>query len=60
MVMKSKGAKQERRQQPWMPVVKEATKGKDRAATRQLLHHGQYDDIPKHRRVKTEDPWVWD
>lgn len=60
MVQKSKGAKQERRQRPWMPIVKEVSNSKDRAATRQALHREQYEDIPNDRRVKEEDPWAWD
>lgn len=60
MVQKSKGAKQEQSQRPYMKHVKEVTKGKDRAAVREAIAHEQYDEIPNNRRVKEEDPWGWD
>lgn len=45
---------------PWARWVKWYSKRKNRAATREKLHHEKYDDIPSNKPVKTEDPWGWD
>lgn len=47
-------------QRPWGKWVKWFSKRKNRAATRDALHHEKYDDIPSNKPVKTEDPWGWD
>jgi hypothetical protein len=43
-----------------MKSVKQFSHRKDRQTTRQLLHHEEYDDIPKDKPAATEDPWGWD
>jgi hypothetical protein len=40
--------------------VKWFSKRKNRAATRDTLHHEKYDAIPSNKPVKTEDIWGWD
>lgn len=59
MGKKRKGGKA-KSERPWMKDVKHFTNRKDRQATREKLHHKDYDDIPKDKRVKEEDPWAWD
>lgn len=59
MVEKQKG-KEPKCERPWMRWVKKFTSRKDRQATREKLHHEEYDDIPQGKRTKVEDPWAWD
>ena len=44
----------------WKKIVKESSRGMDRAAQRDLIKTEQYEKIPSNKRVKLEDPWAWD
>lgn len=41
-------------------IVKEASKGKDRTAARDAINKGDFDSIPKGKRMNEEDLWSWD
>lgn len=45
---------------PTKKLVKEFDKKKNRQATRQAIHHKNYDKIPQNEKVKQEDVWNWD
>jgi len=60
MVQKPKGREHHPSDRPWMKWVKIFSNRKDRQATKQKIHHEEYEDIPKDQPTKTEDPWGWD
>lgn len=60
MVQKRKGREHRPNRRPWARYVKKFTHRKDRQAPREALSQERYDDIPRDRPVKEEDPWCWD
>lgn len=58
-MLKSKGREHHKTRLPGMKDVKHFSKRKNRQQTRQLLHHKQFDKIPKDKPAATEDPWGW-
>lgn len=59
MKEKRKCSKNQKSRRPYMKNVKHFGKRKNRQATREALHHEDYDRFGK-GRIKDEDPWGWD
>lgn len=59
-MIKDKGSKHPKYTRSWKKFVKHFTHRKNRQATKQILHHEEYDKIPEGHLIKEEDPWGWD
>jgi hypothetical protein len=60
MIQKDPGSRHPKYHRRWKRWLKWFSKRKDRAALREALGRGNFDNIPKQGPIKTEDPWGWD
>jgi len=58
--MSDNDQRNQERRKPWMPLVKWITTRRDRAMTKQALHHEDYDKLSNSERLHEEDPWYYD